>query len=505
MRRMSTGARWTLGIALAFAALQIASSAFGPYGYFIDELYYAACAKRLAFGYVDHPPLSIAVLAAAKAIFGASATAIRLPSIAAVAATIYLAGALARRFGGGAFAQALAALAFATSPLALIVASFASMNAFELLFWALLAFAFVELVDRRDGRVWIAIGAIIGLGLENKHTMVLVAAALTAGVLLTPARAELGTRWPWIGLAVALSLILPNLLWQRAHGFPSLEFYRNAQALKNVETPPLAAFVNQVRFAGPGALVVWAAGAAWLLRADAAKPYRPLGWVFALLFALALFSGSSRPDRIAGVYPTVLAAGGVAIERLTAERRRVVRAIVVALPIAFGAVLAPLALPALSPATVAAYGAALGIVPRIERGKTSPLPQWLADRTGWPELAADVDAAVATLSPEERARAAIFAASYGPAGAVERFGTSGLPVIANHNSYWFWGPGERDVETVVALGGNDAFDELFEEHHLALVHHCPYCMSWRDGMRVVVYRHPRAPLASVWDRIKHFE
>ncbi|MBA2302803.1 MAG: glycosyltransferase, partial [Acidobacteria bacterium] len=32
-------------------------------GYFRDEFYYLACARRLAWGYVDHPPFSVALIA----------------------------------------------------------------------------------------------------------------------------------------------------------------------------------------------------------------------------------------------------------------------------------------------------------------------------------------------------------------------------------------------------------------------------------------------------------
>ena len=40
------------------------------YGWFRDEFYYVVCADRLAWGYVDHPPFSIAVLTAWKTLFG---------------------------------------------------------------------------------------------------------------------------------------------------------------------------------------------------------------------------------------------------------------------------------------------------------------------------------------------------------------------------------------------------------------------------------------------------
>src|SRR5205807_4853468 len=117
--------RWVIGI---FVLFEIAA-VFGPYGHFIDELYYLACARHLAWGYVDHPPLSIGVLALASAIGGTSKLAIRLPAIAAVAGSIAVTGLLARHFGGGAFASLLAAICAATSPIALILGSFYSMNA----------------------------------------------------------------------------------------------------------------------------------------------------------------------------------------------------------------------------------------------------------------------------------------------------------------------------------------------------------------------------------------
>ena len=52
------------GIALLLAALKLAIhlTALTAYGWFRDELYYLVCARRLALGYVDHPPLSMVPL-----------------------------------------------------------------------------------------------------------------------------------------------------------------------------------------------------------------------------------------------------------------------------------------------------------------------------------------------------------------------------------------------------------------------------------------------------------
>ncbi|HJY76619.1 MAG TPA: hypothetical protein VKE95_08300, partial [Burkholderiales bacterium] len=48
------------------------------YGWFRDELYYLSCAHRLAWGYVDQPPLSIALLKLVVAVAGPNLAALRL-------------------------------------------------------------------------------------------------------------------------------------------------------------------------------------------------------------------------------------------------------------------------------------------------------------------------------------------------------------------------------------------------------------------------------------------
>ena len=148
------------------------------------------------------------------------------------------------------------------------------------------------------------------------------------------------------------------------------------------------------------------------------------------------------------------------------------------------------------------------MLPKIERGKTSPIPQWLADRTGWPEFVDDVAAVVATLTPEERARAIVYAPSYGQAGALERMGPPrGLPpVISNHNTYYLWSIGHTDTDVLVAAGARESdLRRLYRDVTVARVHHCTYCMSWRDGMKIYVARGVREPLSTLWPAVRHYE
>jgi 4-amino-4-deoxy-L-arabinose transferase-like glycosyltransferase len=499
-----------VALAAALTAILLAASAFGPYGWFIDELYYLACAKRLAWGYVDHPPLSVAILALTRGLAGDTMWAVRLPAALAAGAAALTAALLARRLGGGAFAQTLAALCVCASPAAMVLGSFFSMNAFELLLWPVAALLLVEMLEFDRPRWWLLFGALMGVGLLNKHTTVLFAGAVGVALLLVSARRHLLTPWPWLGALVALVMLAPNLAWQHANGWPSLEFYRNAQRLKNIPTPPLKVLGDQMLFAGPGSLPVWLAGLGFLLRARAPRPPRVLGYAFLMLLALMLASGSSRPDRIGAFYPILFGAGGAAIARWSQDpRRRWLRPASVALVAGSGLFVAPITLPLLAPPRVAAYAQATGILPRIERGKTSPIPQWLADRTGWPEFVADMDAAFSTLSAEDRPRAILYAPSYGQAGALELFGPErGLPAttICNHNTYHLWSTGRTDADVIVAAGAREEdLRRLYRDVREVRVHRCEYCMSWRDQMRIFVARGAREPLSRSWGRLRHFE
>src|SRR6266576_4240882 len=92
----------------SMAALLVHLLTNGRYGYFRDELYYIACGRHLAFGYVDQPPLSILLLRLSQVLLGNSLFAIRLLPALTGAATIALTGVIARELGGRAWAVALA-------------------------------------------------------------------------------------------------------------------------------------------------------------------------------------------------------------------------------------------------------------------------------------------------------------------------------------------------------------------------------------------------------------
>jgi len=65
-------------VAIALVTLALHVAVISRYGYFRDELYYLASTEHLSLGYVDHPPLSIWILAVVRAMFGFSLVAMRM-------------------------------------------------------------------------------------------------------------------------------------------------------------------------------------------------------------------------------------------------------------------------------------------------------------------------------------------------------------------------------------------------------------------------------------------
>ena len=166
------------------------------YGIFRDELYYFACSERLAFGYVDHPPLSILLLWIERQLLGDSLFALRLPAAIAGAMTVLLVGMIARQLGGRTLAQSVAMVSALAAPAYLGTNHVYSMNSFDMLFWAAAAYLLILIVQGGDRRLWIALGVVLGLGLQNKISVLWLGCGLLVGLVLSQRRL-LGTPGPW--------------------------------------------------------------------------------------------------------------------------------------------------------------------------------------------------------------------------------------------------------------------------------------------------------------------
>ena len=476
------------------------------YGYFRDEFYYVACSDHLAAGYVDHPPLSILLLAASRWVLGDALPALRLLPAVASAALVLCTGRLTRALGGGTFAQMLAAIAVMIAPVFLVIGNFYSMNVFDLVFWAVGALLVVRILQSEDARWWVVLGLVIGLGLENKHSMLFFGFGLAIALLLTPARRYLIDRWLWCGAVLAALLFLPNVVWQMQFGFPTLEFMRNAQRIKIAALSPWQFVGQQVLMLQPLTLPLSVAGLVWCFYAPAGRRYRALGWIYVAVLGLLIVQ-HGKAYYLAPAYPMVFAAGATAFESWTQHRGRWLRPVYATLLLAAGIVTAPLALPLLRPGTLVRYARALGVgeSARAEVNSSGQLDQHFADMFGWQEMVATVAQAYNGLPPEDRRRCAIFAQNYGEAGAIDFFGKAyGLPhAISRHNNYWLWGPNGFTGEVVIVIGGSATelapFCESVEQ---IAATHCDYCMPFENQRPILLCRNRTGHLADRWPQLK---
>jgi hypothetical protein len=502
---------WTLLAAVCAGRLALYALSAGVFawGYMSDELYYVACAKRLAWGYVDHPPLSLALLALQRGLLGDSLLALRFTPALMSCANACLCALLARELGGGRSAQGLAALAAVCFPVYLGVSGFYSMNGIEPVFWTAAALLVARIGNGGSPRLWLALGAVLGLGLLNKISMLWFGLGLCFGLLATPQRRWLATPWPWAAGAIAFALFVPHLLWQLENDWPTLEFMRRARAEKMVPKSPLSFLAEQVLVTSPLMLPLWIAGLVFYFGLAAGRGQRVLGWIWVTVGALLVASGTSRANYIGPAYVVLLAAGAVVCERAARRSRwRWLPAAAAGACVLSAALLAPLAFEMMPPERLAAYQRGLGIeVPSEEQGVTTAIPYHLSLRLGWPELADAVGAAHATLPAGERERAVVLTDAFGPAGAVEFYGPPrGLPPgIGIHNNFWLWGPGEASGEVVIAVHeSGDALRRFWRDVRLAAEYDCEHCAPWVRRLSVWICREPRRPLREMWPDMRKF-
>lgn len=504
---------WTLGLTLGVltVALHLATAA-DSWDLFRDELYYLANARHLGAGYVDHPPLVGWSTALFRALLGDSKLAIRVWPALAAGGTVFATCGLARELGGRRWAQLTAGLAAALAPGCLALFGILSMNAADLLLWALAFWAVARVLGRGESSAWVLFGLVAGLGLLNKLSMLFLLAGLAVGLLVTGGWRHLRSRNLWIGAALAMLLASPYVVWQIVHGWPTVEFMENAAAGKIAPIGPVDFLLAQWAPMGWIAAPLALAGLGWLLIAPAARPWRPLGWTVVAVLVL-LLTQRAKPYYFSPAFTMLFAAGGTASERWTARLRpraaTAVRLAAVLLLVAADLPAFPLVKPVLDVEETVAYQASLGLRPDTdELHELGRLSQFFADRLGWRDLAATVAGVYASLPPADRATACVFGQNYGQAGAIDyyRRELDLPPVVSGHNSYWVWGPGSCTGQVLIVIGGErDELDELFASTDLATTFRCADCMPYEAKKEIWVARGLRAPLAEAWPAVRHYD
>ncbi len=493
--------RWSVPAAFGLATLLLHLPFLGRYGFHPDELYFLACGRHLAFGYVDHAPLVPWVARLAETVFGPSLVSLRIFAAVAGAIGVLLTGVLSRQLGGGPFAQAVACLAAMVAPVYLRTGNTFHIPSFEFPLWALGFYLLARIFHDDNQKLWLPLGVAAGIGLLNKHSMLLFGFGLMTGLLLTAQRRHLLSPWLYAGGAIAALLLLPNLLWQVAHDWPTVEFLRNENHTKMGQIRAVDFLVGQVLYLHPLAAPIWLAGLVFFF-SDRGKPYRPLGWIYLSILALLLLI-KGKIYYLAPAYSALFAGGAVVFEELRRRRPWVGPATLGALALG-GAVLLPTSLPILSVDATEHYVRAVtfGVL-----GDVYEMTHDLRFMFGWPERVQAVADVYQKLPEAERGRTAILAGWYGLAGAIDYFGPRhGLPpAVSGNMTYYLWGLPPHPIDTVIAVDfPPDRLHEFFSEVAVASEVRLENVDPSDRDFRVLVARKPKKDFHTVWPQLRDY-
>ena len=492
-----------LGVLVLIACARVLLHVFtnGRYGFHRDELLTYSNALHLDWGYVVYPPMTALLARVELALFGTSLTGFRLFAALSQGLVMLITGLSARELGGKRLAQLVAALAVATSGHSLVSGWFMSYTSFDYLWWSLVAYAVIRLLKSDDPRWWLAIGSVIAFGLLTKYTMGFLALGVIGGVLFTPARRYLRSPRLWLGVALSLLLVAPNLRWQAQHSFVALDFLRTIHA-RDIGWGWTDYFLpNQLwKCANPVTIPLWGAGLWFLLAASAGKRYRMLGWMY-IIPLVTLFLARGRDYYLAAAYPTLFAAGAVFGEQwLASVKTETAIAVRHTVWWSFASAF-------LLTASVTLPIAPLGsnwwrIANEINGGN-------FGYQLGWHELVQNVALVRDSLPTEDRRSMAILAQDDGETGAMALYGATYHlpPVISPMNSNWYRGYGNPPPDVVITVGTRrDLLESNFASCELATrLSNSNILVNHSIGMsEIFVCRHLRRPWPEFWRDLRTY-
>lgn len=198
-------------------------------GYVDDDAYHWTWTQNLDWSYFDHPGMVAWLEKLSTMAFGDTRLGIRLPSYICFAGIIYFSWKLVADLFDEVAATFVAALILLT-PLWGFGGFVASPEPPFMLLWLLAVQVFWNGVREDDKRwsvkkTWLWLGVIMGVALNTKFPIVLIAPGFGLYLLATPGRRkDLLTIWPWVGALVAVVLLAPVVYWNMKYDWPSFRF-----------------------------------------------------------------------------------------------------------------------------------------------------------------------------------------------------------------------------------------------------------------------------------------
>ena len=493
-RRLAPIARWELAAvtAVMLVALVVTGS---RYGYHRDELYFIAAGAHPAWGYPDQPLMAPLLARLADLIDPHSVLVLRIPSILTCAVTTVVTGLIAREAGGNRGAQALAAACWAASAICLATGHIVATATYDICFTAIFSLVMVRLLRSGDDRLWLAAGAVVGIGLLNKSLIGAVVVVFVIALVAVGPREVLHSRWVLAGAGLAILGGLPYGLWQLAHGLPQEQLAKSI-AQNGAEGGRGGFIPFQLVLIGPLVAPVWIAGLVSLLRNRARRHLRAFAVTYLALIPIFIATGG-KAYYMGGMYPILLGVGAVATEAWVQRGAHGLRTALLVIAVALTA-------------TASAF-IGLDILPKrdLPGSIVLKLNPDSGETIGWPRFTATVAGVYRLVPAPARRQTAIFTQNYGEAGAVAKFGSAlGLPYPhSGHNAWWLWGPPpDRDRSVVVVGLARDRVQASFTGCTLkARINDGIGLNNNEQGNPVWLCSGERRPWSRLWVSLRHYD
>ena len=354
-------------------------------------------------------------------------------------------------------------------------------------------------------RAWLLFGLLTGLGLENKHSTVFFLIALLAGLLLSSQRRILFAPWCAAGVGLMLLIALPNFLWQATHQFPTYQFLSIvSHSDKNIKLPPFMFLYEQIKILLFSTAPIWVGGIVWLAFSRAARCWRFVAFAYLIFLAMMMLM-HAKDYYLAPIYPMLFAAGAVGFSQINSRAWPVVTYAAV-LGATFLFATGPIVLTILPPDWYNPLTEVFGPKNTQFEKFTSPLPEILSDRFGWPQMVQGFAAHYNALPPDVRAHTGIFCRNYGEASAVNILGPQyGLPTaISGHQNYYFWGWNGYTGESILTLGDSAAD---YKDTYAEVIDLGPFDSPWimdHEHHHYFWLRHRKRTYAEDWPNLKYW-
>jgi len=478
------------------------------YGYLRDEFFYIAVSDQFSFQNLDLLPLTPLILKLFTTLFGYSIKSLHFASALFGAVTILLACLITRELGGKKYAILLTGTFMMFSGF-LIFGTIFTYDSLDVLLSVFTIYLLVRILKKNESKLWILLGITLGLGLFNKLSILLFGLAIFVCLWLVPQRKYYKSLWIWLAGIIALSFLIPWIIWQiqqdwyylgiaagYSGGFayvPSfLEFIWGQLLPNNIFTFP-----------------VWITGLILLLFSSKWKIYRLFGFMYTFLFFLYFMIGA-KFYFLMPMYSILLVVGSIKIEEYIDNRNwqrntlRIGRILLPGIYVLLSLPLLPMIVPVLPVEQLVKYAAILGVDAGIrqENKEQNKLPQHMADRFGWEEMVDQVAQIYDSVRTEVKDDVGLLTDNWGQAGAIHLLGRKYyLPEpVTTHGWYYFETLRKtRVLDTYISIGqSGSGLKTIFEEVTLCGIYRHPYCMPYENNKPIYLCRKPKFDLRDYW-------